>query len=390
MDKLYLSAPGILCALGNDKEQVAEGLFAGDRSGLVQRDDLLMTGPAIVAAVQGELPALPEALGAFDCRNSRILAAALAQIRPDIEAARARHGAGRIAVVLGSSTAGIDEGEKALARYLADASLPQNYDYTKQTLGSVAEFAGRYLELEGPCYTISTACSSAGKAFASGARLIRAGLADAVVVGGVDSLCRLTLNGFNALESVSAGPCSPFSEGRSGITIGEGAGVFLLSREPGRVALTGFGEASDGYHISAPEPEGKGAWAAMAAALAMAGLSVGDIDYINLHGTGTPKNDAMEAALVSSRFPHGPRASSSKGQVGHCLGAAGAIEAALCYLALTDGQGRLPPHCMGGHWDPALPALNLADGQPGQPIRRAMSNSYAFGGSNVSLILEAQ
>lgn len=384
MTDLYLSAPGIVCPLGAALAPVAEALFAG-HSGLVSQDGLLAGRSTWVGAITAALPAVPSRLERLDCRNNRILMLALDQIAPAIDAAKARHGAARVGVVLGSSTAGIDKGELALKSWQQEGQLPADFHYEVQTLGSVARFAAQYLGLEGPCYSLSTACSSSGKAFASAQRLIAAGLADAVVVGGVDSLCRLTLNGFTALESIAPGPCAPFTEGRQGISIGEGAAVFLLSKAPGAVRLAGVGESSDGYHISAPDPAGGGARRAMDQALAQAGIDPAQIDYVNLHGTGTPKNDEMEGHLMAGYFPHRPWVSTSKAQVGHALGAAGALEAAFCYLALT--QDRLPPQLWRGEPDPQLPALRFARPNQQAPVRYAMSNSYAFGGSNVSVIL---
>ncbi|WP_417360340.1 MULTISPECIES: beta-ketoacyl-ACP synthase [Gammaproteobacteria] len=385
MNELYLSAPGLVTPLGSDVATVCKALFAG-QSGLCQMPGLLLgDAPTWVGAVTEPLAPLPEAFAALDCRNNRMLRQALDQIKDAIEAAKADYGAARVAVVLGSSTAGIDVGEKALAQWQASGELPDDFQYEVQTLGSVARFAGAYLGVSGPCYTLSTACSSAGKAFASARRLILAGLADAVVVGGADSLCRLTLNGFAALESISAGPCAPFSQGRQGISIGEGAAVFLLSRRKGAVKLAGVGESSDGYHISAPDPKGTGARLAMNEALAQAGIGEQDVGYVNLHGTGTPKNDEMEAHLVADFFSAAPWVSTSKAQIGHCLGAAGALEAAFCYLALC--HGKVPPQLWRGQYDSALPPLRFADAGQDAALRHVMSNSYAFGGSNVSVIL---
>ncbi|WP_406662847.1 beta-ketoacyl-ACP synthase [Gallaecimonas sp. GXIMD1310] len=385
MSNLYLSAPSMVTPLGHEPEDIASALFAG-RSGLVQKADLLLDGTlAWVGAVQSPLAPLPEAFSGLDCRNNRMLRQALDGLQAELEWAKAAYGRDRIAVVLGSSTAGIDVGERALAQWQNTGALPAGFNYNVQTLGSVAQFASDYLGVSGPAYTLSTACSSSGKAFASARRLMNSGLADAVVVGGVDSLCRLTVNGFSALESVSATPCSPFSQDRQGINIGEGAAVFLLSRRHSPVSLAGVGESSDGYHISAPDPDGHGARLAMQQAISAAGITAEAIDYVNLHGTGTVKNDEMEAKLMTRFFAHQPWVSSSKAQIGHCLGAAGALEAAFCYLALS--RQTLLPQVSHKPYDSSLPALKFA--KPGQaaPLRHVMSNSYAFGGSNVSVIL---
>ncbi|WP_115718760.1 beta-ketoacyl-ACP synthase [Gallaecimonas mangrovi] len=384
MSDLYLSAPSLLTPIGHSVEAVATSLFSGKVGLTAQQGLLLDETPAWVGKVTAPLSPLPAAFSHLDCRNTRMLRQVLDGLKADIDWAMAEYGQDRIGVVLGSSTAGIDVGEQALVHWQQHRRLPESFNYDVQTLGSVARFASDYLGISGPSYTLSTACSSSGKAFASAWRLIQTGLADAVVVGGVDSLCRLTLNGFSALESVSSKLCSPFSEGRQGINIGEGAAVFLLSRRNSAVKLAGVGESSDGYHISAPDPEGKGAELAMNQALAQAGLDVSNIDYVNLHGTGTVKNDAMEAALVARFFSHKPLVSSSKAQVGHCLGAAGALEAAFCYLALLANTA--PPQVWQAPYDSQLPPLNFAEVGQQTPLRHVMSNSYAFGGSNVSVI----
>jgi 3-oxoacyl-[acyl-carrier-protein] synthase-1 len=246
------------------------------------------------------------------------------------------------------------------------------------------------LGLRGPAFVVSTACSSSGKALASARRLLRLGACDAVLCGGVDSLCRFTVRGFGALGAVSDQRCRPFSAARKGINIGEAAAFTLLSREPSDVRLAGCGESSDGYNVSAPLPQGEGAEAAMRAALADAGCTAGDVGYLNLHGTATPQNDAMEAAAVLRVFPDGLACSSTKPLTGHTLGAAGALEAALCWHLLRGASRRgLPPNWNGGDLDPAAAGLGLVQpGQPGVELERALSNSFGFGGSNVAVLLE--
>jgi 3-oxoacyl-[acyl-carrier-protein] synthase-1 len=220
--------------------------------------------------------------------------------------------------------------------------------------------------------------------------MIRMGLCDAVVTGGVDTLCGFTVAGFSALESVSAAPCNPLSAARNGINLGEGAALFLMSREPAAVALCGWGESSDGHHMSAPDPAGGGARLAMEAALRRAGIAAADVDYINLHGTATVQNDAMESRAVANLFGAHVAVSSTKPFTGHTLGAAGAVEAAFCWLAMQDDnpEGRLPPHLWDRVQDPALPVLNVVrpGDRLGRPLRWALSNSFAFGGSNATLV----
>ena len=389
---LYLNALGIANPLGCGKREVAANLFAGSRAGLVEQDDRIPGRTVRVGAFTASLPAVPDRLAQFDCRNNRLALAALDEIAPAIHAAIRRYGADRVAVVMGTSTSGLAEGEAAVKARQAHGAWPPHYRYSQQELGNLAAFVASYLDLSGPAYTIATACSSSGKAFASAQRLVAAGLCDAALVGGVDTLCGLTLNGFHSLEAVAADYCNPFSRNRDGINIGEGAALFLLSPEPSRVALLGVGESSDAHHVSAPDPEGKGAVRAMELALDAARLPAAAIDYVNLHGTATPLNDAMEGCAVATLFGGETACSSTKAMTGHMLGAAGAGEAAFLWLALDPdySDGALPPHLWDGAADPAIPPLALVPARTRIPVapRSAMlSNSFAFGGSNVAVVL---
>ena len=389
---LYLNALGIANPLGRGKREVAANLFAGSRAGLVERPDLIPDRAVRVGAVAGSLPSVPDRLAHVDCRNNRLALAAIEEIEPAVTAAVRRHGPERIAVVMGTSTSGLAEGEEALKVRLESGAWPPHFRYSQQELGNLAAFVAAYLGLSGPAYTIATACSSSGKIFASAQRLIEAGLCDAALVGGADTLCRLTLNGFHSLEALAADYCNPFSRNRDGINIGEGAAIFLMSREPARVALLGVGESSDAYHVSAPDPEGIGAIRAMDLALTAARLPASAIDYVNLHGTATPLNDAMEGRAAASLFGNGIPCSSTKAMTGHMLGAAGAGEAGFLWLALDPdfSDGALPPHLWDGEADPEIPALNLVPPATRSPVkgRSAMlSNSFAFGGSNVAVVL---
>lgn len=394
--QVYLNALGLNCALGQGKAAVAQALFAGDAGGMRAQGGWVAERELTVGAVPGELPALPTLPGHPASRNNQLLLAAALEIEGEIRAAITRFGAGRIGVILGTSTSGIEEASQGIAQHQQQGELPASYDYALQELAAPAAFLSDWLGLSGPSYVISTACTSGARALLSAQRLLGLGVCDAVLCGGVDSLCRLTLNGFSALEAVSAEPCQPFSANRRGINIGEGAALFLMSKQalPGSapIALLGGGASCDAHHISAPQPDGLGAQAAMAKALAAAGLSADQVDYLNLHGTATTHNDAMESQAVQAIFPHGVPCSSSKPMVGHTLGAAGALEAAFCWLTLSEynPDQLLPPHLWDGQADPALPALDLV--QPGRhPAkpgpRRLMSNSFAFGGNNISLLL---
>ncbi len=381
---------GVVTPLGRGCAENASALAEGRRA-LTYRDDLLSGRSVAVGAVVGELPPLPDALANLDCRNNRLMRVALDEIAESVRRAAARFGRERVAVVLGTSTSGMAEGESALGHLHATGSWPADYRYSRQEIGNLSEFAVRYLDLAGPAYTVAAACASSAKVFASARRLIRAGVADAAVVGGADTLCRMTLNGFGSLEALSAGFCAPFAAGRDGINIGEGASAFLLSREAGPVRFLGIGETSDAHHVTAPAPDGNGAMRAMRLALDDAGLQPSEISYVNLHGTATLLNDAMESAAVAALFGNRVPCSSTKAMTGHMLGATGGCEAAFLWLALNPAfrTGYLPPHVWNGVRDPALPPLDFV--APGTCLRAdgrqsMLSNSFGFGGSNVSLI----
>ncbi|HEU0153711.1 MAG TPA: beta-ketoacyl-[acyl-carrier-protein] synthase family protein [Arenimonas sp.] len=393
MTPVFLNELGLCCALGHDLDAVAARLFADDAPRGVTSTEAVTPGRALaLGLVDGPLPDLGHLPRALQGRNNALATLALAPIRSAVEAAIARHGADRVAVVLGTSTSGVGESERAHRHHRDHGGWPDDFHYSQQEMGMPARFLAAQLGVRGPAHVISTACSSSAKALASGARLLRAGLADAVVAGGVDSICEFTIAGFSALGSVSTARCNPFSRQRNGINIGEGAALFLMTREPGVVRLAGWGESSDAHHMSAPEPEGHGPERALREALRRAGLAPADIGYVNLHGTATPQNDAMEAGVLQRVFGGDTPASSTKPLTGHTLGAAGAIEAGLCWLALARNPGHaLPPHWWDGDQDPALPRLDLVT--PGRraaaPLRHVLSQSFAFGGSNAALVLGA-
>lgn len=385
---IYLQPPGVICAAGHDLAALRDAIFASEPGGVALNGSVWPGHDLHLGAVRTELPSVEHLPLQQRSRNNALLLAALEQIRPLVAAAIARHGADRIGVVLGTSTSGVGESEAAIAAQTRDGQLPAGFHVEQQELGSPALMLAGLLGLGGPRYVVSTACSSGAKALASGARLLKAGLCDAVLVGGVDALCGMTVAGFTALESVDAARCRPMSATRAGINIGEGAALFVLSREPAAVRLSGYGESSDAHHISAPEPSGRGALAAMREALARAGLAPADIGYLNLHGTATPQNDAMESRAVAELFGLGLPCSSTKPLTGHALGAAGAIEAAIAWLTVA-GDGRLPVHHFDGQRDAELPQIALV--APGRRLpeapRHVMSNSFAFGGNNASLVL---
>jgi len=345
----------------------------------------------------GEVPGvdavrLPPELSRFDCRNNRLAELALRQdgFEEAVGRAASRCGRRRIGVFMGTSTAGILQTELAYRnRDLVTGALPASFEYsTTHNSFSIADYMRRRLRLEGPAMAVSCACASSAKVFGSARRMIEAGIIDAAVVGGVDSLCLTTLYGFHSLQLSSASPCRPFDVARDGISIGEAAAFALLVPPLGSlngddVLLLGVGESSDAYHMSAPHPEGHGARRAMQAALRAAGLDAEAIDYINLHGTGTPSNDRSESQAVTSVFGAATPGSSTKGATGHTLGAAGALEAVIS--AITLRSGFMPGGVNTTRIDPMLTAHYLRENRP-SPASHVLSNSFGFGGTNCSLI----
>ncbi|MGO3909648.1 beta-ketoacyl-[acyl-carrier-protein] synthase family protein [Huaxiibacter chinensis] len=384
---IYISAVGMVNALGNSADEIARNLTAGIAPGMRSRSGWLQGCPdAVLGGVEGELPLIPDEMAAHRTRNNQLLLAALAQIQSDVDAAIARVGRDRVAVVLGTSTSGLDEGDTHARLSLKGEASPA-WQYPQQELGDPSRFLAKWLALEGPAYTISTACSSSARAIVSGQRLIDAGLVDIALVGGADTLSRMPVNGFNSLEALSPTLCEPFGRDRRGITIGEGAALMILTREPQPVALLGTGESSDAWHISAPHPQGEGAIRAIHQALREARLQPADVGYINLHGTATPLNDQIESQVIHDLFSEQVPCSSTKHLTGHTLGAAGITEAALSWLILSRNLP-LPPQDFGRYApDATLPPCGILS----QPERLEkpviLSNSFAFGGNNASILL---
>lgn len=395
MTPLLLSSYTATTSLGRGLDALLAGLRQG-RSGLQPctfESVRLDTWIGEVAAVDGEK--LPKSLARYDCRNNRLAQLGLEAdgFAERVREAISRYGKSRVGVFLGTSTAGILQAELAYRRRdPVSGALPDDFIYrTTHNFFSLAEFTRDYFALEGPALGVSTACSSSAKVFAVAARQLASGLIDAAIVGGVDSLCLTTLYGFASLQLTSPTPCRPYDIARNGISVGEGAAFALLERAPenpapGAILLLGTGESSDAYHMSSPHPEGLGAQMAMAAALRSAELAPADIDYLNLHGTATPANDAAEGKAVAALFGDRVPCSSTKGATGHTLGAAGAVEAIVCALALN--HDLLPGSPNTENLDPAIPLQYLLQSRPGK-VRHALSNSFGFGGSNCSLVLGA-
>lgn len=380
--------------LGQTTEQVLESLFAG-RHGLTPAQPWLGVS-TWVGMVPGELPPLEPSLRGFESRQARITQLVTLPMLPAIERAKQRWGAGRVALIFGTSTAGIGESEQAWVHHRDNGSLPPTYAIERQhALYATVEIVRMLTGVRGPGYVVSTACSSSGKVFASARRLIAAGIIDAALVGGVDSLCQMTVRGFASLEVLSPDPCRPFSSERRGINVGEGAALLLLERHgPGvegiGVDLLGVGESSDAHHMTAPHPEGLGACTAMQRALAGAGVDPAEVDQINVHGTGTSMNDETESKAIRQLFGSSGHQKLSivatKGYTGHMLGAAGATEAV--FVAATIERGELPASVGTAPLDTSL-GIELELERRPRATRRVLSNSLAFGGSNVSVLLGA-
>jgi 3-oxoacyl-[acyl-carrier-protein] synthase I len=389
LQPLTITAFTATCAAGSGRADLQHALDSGT-SGLRPNDfgrEPLATFIGRVAGVE-DAP-LPAEFSAYECRNNRL---AWLGLRRDgffdaVSAARRRYGAERIALVLGTSTSSIGATEEAYSRLTPQGEFPEDLRYQAvHTPHSTGEFLQRSLGLHNAAVTVATACSSSAKAFAQGSRLLDLGIADAVVVGGVDSLCGSVLFGFNSLALVSPEPCRPFDAARSGISIGEAAAFALLERNGTGPRLIGYGESSDAHHMSTPHPSGRGARLAMSEALARGGLESSVVDYINLHGTASLKNDEIEAQAVAEMFPANTHASSTKGWTGHTLGAAGALEAVITLLSLESGL--MPGNLNSRQLDAACgPQVRLDNGHGS--VRVAMSNSFGFGGSNCALLFAA-
>ena len=395
MQPLVISHFSIVNCLGSGPQAVFHALRE-KRSGLTPCDFETVTLDTWIGRVAGlEQSRVRPDLIAYDCRNNRLAQLGLEQGRFDaaVATAREKYGAGRIGVFMGTSTSGVLDTELAYRRRdPRTGALPEDFHYAEtQNTYSLADFTQRYLGLEGPAFVVSSACSSSAKVFGNAARMIAAGICDAAVVGGVDSLCLTTLYGFHSLGLISSGPCRPYDAARDGISIGEGAGFALVekatqARDAGRIMLLGVGESSDAYHMSTPHPEGAGAKLAMQRALLSAELEPADIDYINLHGTSTKTNDASEDRAVFDLFGRGTPCSSTKGWTGHLLGAAGITEVIICMLAIKHDV--LPGSVHTENIDPALKCDYRIENSEAR-VRRALTNSFGFGGSNCSLVLGA-
>ena len=387
---VYITDVALSCALGTERHQVWSAARAGDQSGMAASSDFLLEESAVFGQVVSDAPSLltHSNFERYRCRNNEMAASLVEQMADSIERIKTLYDSHRIGVVMATSTSGIASGEQALRMFCHQEQFPIDYYYETQEIGGLADFIVRYVDISGPSMTVSTACTSGAMALSSAKRWLDLGLVDAVIAGGVDTLCQMTARGFHALGAMSTELTNPFSANRKGLNLGEGGAIFLLTNEPADIRLMGVGASSDAHHISAPDPSGRGAKLAIQRGLEQAGIQASDVDYVNLHGTATEKNDLMESVAVASILGCDVSCSSSKALTGHTLGAAGAIEAGLCWLTLAHrNEKRCIPHRFDGVLDEACSPIRLSDGQLDGPPTMCVSTSFAFGGSNTAVVM---
>ena len=393
---LYLSKPGVMSCAGNNIDELWTAISNCSQSGI--KKTAAMNGEEHFAARIDDSNLQPSG-ARFEMKISRIENAALEQIKDDVNTVVEKYGAERVAVCIGSCDNGTELSIAGHRKYLTEGNFPENYSLEIQGADYAATFIAEKFGLRGPVNTFSTACSSSAGAIVKGAELILADLADAVIVGGIDIASDTTLIGFNALEAVSSEITNPFSKNRHGITLGDGAAFFVLSREPlSKIQRLGWGESSDAYHMTSPDPSGAGAQKAIQRALDDSNLKPEEVGYINLHGTGTKLNDSMESKAVDAIFgTKGIKVpvSTTKPVTGHTLGAAAALELAICWKAIVEDSENadgitLPPQIWDGEKDEEIPELNFTDKNskiPQNQLKVCLSNSFAFGGANACLAI---
>ena len=384
---IYINVLTSVSSLGTNELTIVDSLSHTDRCYLTYRDDLLNEHKgSYFGQIKAKLPRLDE-YPEHKSRNSAVLAFLADSIKDSINELKQKYSKDRIAIILGTSTSGLDETENELKKFMQTGVPSRDFYYKSQEFGDPSMFLADYLEIDGPAYTISTACSSSARALICGKRMLESSLVDAVIAGGADTLCKVPINGFNSMGVLSHERCLPFNKNRAGINIGEGGGLMILSKEKASLELLGVGESSDAYHVSSPEPSGAGAISAMKMALDDASLTTDDIGYVNLHGTATKLNDAMESKAMASLFKGKVPCSSTKYMTGHTLGAAGIVEAAiLCYLLKHDLD--LPVQDFShDEIDDTLDECGLVKEKMKAKKKVMMSNSFAFGGNNASIII---
>lgn len=384
---IYINDLTSVSSLGTNELTIVDSLSHTDRCYLTYRDDLLNEHKgSYFGQIKAKLPRLDE-YHEHKSRNSAVLAFLTDSIKDSINELKQKYSKDRIAIILGTSTSGLDETENELKKFMQTGVPSRDFYYKSQEFGDPSMFLADYLEIDGPAYTISTACSSSARALICGKRMLESGLVDAVIAGGADTLCKVPINGFNSMGVLSQERCLPFNKNRAGINIGEGGGLMILSKEKDSLELLGVGESSDAYHVSSPDPSGAGAISAMEMALNDASLTTDDVGYVNLHGTATKLNDAMESKAMASLFKGKVPCSSTKYMTGHTLGAAGIVEAAiLCYLLKHDLD--LPVQDFShDEIDDTLDECGLIKEKIKAKKKVMMSNSFAFGGNNASIII---
>lgn len=384
---IYINVLTSVSSLGTNELTIVDSLSHTDRCYLTYRDDLLNEHKgSYFGQIKAKLPRLDE-YPEHKSRNSAVLAFLADSIKDSINELKQKYSKDRIAIILGTSTSGLDETENELKKFMQTGVPSRDFYYKSQEFGDPSMFLADYLDIDGPAYTISTACSSSARALICGKRMLESGLVDAVIAGGADTLCKVPINGFNSMGVLSHERCLPFNKNRAGINIGEGGGLMILSKEKASLELLGVGESSDAYHVSSPEPSGAGAISAMKMALDDASLTTDDIGYVNLHGTATKLNDAMESKAMASLFKGKVPCSSTKYMTGHTLGATGIVEAAiLCYLLKHDLD--LPVQDFShDEIDDTLDECGLVKEKMKAKKKVMMSNSFAFGGNNASIII---
>lgn len=384
---IYINDLTSVSSLGTNELTIVDSLSHTDRCYLTYRDDLLNEHKgSYFGQIKAKLPRLDE-YHEHKSRNSAVLAFLTDSIKDSINELKQKYSKDRIAIILGTSTSGLDETENELKKFMQTGVPSRDFYYKSQEFGDPSMFLADYLEIDGPAYTISTACSSSARALICGKRMLESGLVDAVIAGGADTLCKVPINGFNSMGVLSQERCLPFNKNRAGINIGEGGGLMILSKEKASLELLGVGESSDAYHVSSPDPSGAGAISAIEMALNDASLTTDDIGYVNLHGTATKLNDAMESKAMASLFKGKVPCSSTKYMTGHTLGAAGIVEAAiLCYLLKHDLD--LPVQDFShDEIDDTLDECGLIKEKIKAKKKVMMSNSFAFGGNNASIII---
>ncbi len=389
LDRIFINEVNCITSAGINLQKTRETLFSPTFSPLPAYPGFI-DGEAIAYGLAEELSDDASHPDYAVTRTEKLTERCLSDL-PGVFELVHRYGAHRVAVVLGASTSGMHEIEIGMKQLKEEGHLPDTFSVDALNLGKPADYIARRIGAAGPVYTVSNACASGAMAIASGAALIRAGLADAVVAGGIDGFSRFTTLGFHGLGALSPAPCRPFAQNRSGINLGEGGALAVLSREESPMELAGYGATSDAYHASAPHPEGLQASCAMEKALREARLSPDAIDFVSAHGTATPLNDAMEAKAVNRVLGENARVASLKPYTGHTLAGAGALQAAFAWMLLTGNpEGRLFVNQTGGPKDPALSPIHLVETPEklGRPVNAVMGNAFAFGGSNAVLIFK--